>query len=404
MGVRPDQPESSVYDRWHFRGPQPVPNNSGIDAPLIGFSFDGDTPPEPPRFLVKHLLPAEGVAILGGQSGAGKTFTAIDLAAAAGTGQPFFGRRIVERVGTLILAAEGAGTLPGRIEAVRKAKSDGNPLPIAWMGAVPNLADADEVKALVPKIRAVDLLMRERFGMRLGLIVIDTLAAAFALKDENDAAEAQQALRHMRMLGEPLGALVLPVHHYGKTEDTGLRGSSAYRGGADAVLSVLADRKQVTGEVGSRSLNLAKTRHGEEGPIAGFSLRFVQLGMDEDDEPFGACVIDPALNEPPPSMIRQAPKDSLPIVALRGAFDEVLTTRGRDVRVRGDGETVRAITVNEIRDEFRRRYATGEDEQEDDGARVQARVRQALKRALDACPKHGFLTAAWNGEEWLWRA
>ena len=404
MGVRPDQPESSIYDRRHFRGPQPVPAGEGTDALLIGFSFDGDAPPEPPRFLVKHLLPAEGVAILGGQSGAGKTFTAIDLAAAVGTEQPFFGRRIVERVGTLILAAEGAGTLSGRIEAVRKVKAEGNPLPIAWMGAVPNLADADEVKTLVPKIRAVDLLMRERFGVRLGLIVIDTLAAAFALKDENDAAEAQQALRHMRMLGEPLGALVLPVHHYGKTEDTGLRGSSAYRGGADAVLSVLADRKQITGEVGSRSLNLAKTRHGEEGPIAGFSLRFVQLGIDEDGEPFGACVIDPALNEPPPSMIRQAPKDSLPIVALRGAFDEVLITHGRDVRVRGDGEAVRAITVTEIRDEFRRRYATGEDEQEDDGAKVQARVRQALKRALDACPKHGFRTAAWNGEEWLWRA
>ena len=400
MRVRPDQPESTIYDRQHFRGPRPADVEPGNDALLLGFSFDGDTPPEPPRYLVKHLLPAEGVAILGGQSGAGKTFTAVDLAACLGTEQPFFGRRTVERVGTLILAAEGAGTLAGRIEAARKTKADGKPMPIAWMGAVPNLADVEEVKALLPKIRALDVRMRETFGVRLGLIVIDTLAAAFALKDENDAAEAQQALRHMRMLGEPLGALVLPVHHYGKTEDTGLRGSSAYRGGADAVLSVLADRKQVTGEVGARSLNLAKTRHGEEGPIAGFSLRFIQLGVDEDGEPFGACVIDAALDQPPPSLIRQPPKDSLPIVALRGAFDEVLVTHGREVKVRGDGETVRAVTVDEIRDEFRRRYATGEEEDE----KVRARVRQALKRALDACPKHGFRTAAWNGEEWLWRA
>lgn len=402
MSAKPG-PTDAIYDRTRFRGLRSLDDGgeTSVDALLLGFSFDGDTPPEPPRFLVKHLLPAEGVAILGGQSGAGKTFTGIDLAVSLATEQPFFGRRVAEPVGTLILAAEGAGTLAGRIEAARRTRADGAALPIAWMGAVPNLADAEEVKALLPKLRAVDARMRERFGVRLGCIIIDTLAAAFAMRDENDAAEAQQTLRHMRMLGEPLGALVLPIHHFGKTEETGLRGSSAYRGGADAVLSVTADRNHVTGEVTTRALNLSKTRHGEEGPIAAFTLRFVQLGIDEDGDPFGACVVDPALDQPPPSTRKAPPKDSLPIVALRGAFDEVLASHGREVRVRGesDGQMVRAITVDEIRDEFRRRYATGEEEDE----KVKARVRQALKRALDACPKHGFATASWAGGEWLWR-
>ena len=399
MSARREQPEA-LSDRTHFRGLPTAPAAEGPDASLLGFTFDGDVPPEPPRYLIKHLLPAEGVAILGGQSGAGKTFTGVDLAVSLATGQPFFGRRVVETVGTLILAAEGAGTLASRIEAARATRADGKPLSIAWMGAVPNLADAEEIKGLQPKIRAVDARMRAQFGVRLGLIAIDTLAAAFALRDENDAAEAQQTLRHMRMLGEPLGALVLPIHHYGKTEDTGLRGSSADRGGADAVLSVLADRNQVTGEVGVRSLNLAKTRSGEEGPIAAFTLRFVQLGIDEDGDPFGACVVDPALDEPPPSTRQRPQKDPLPIVALSGAFDEVLISHGREVSVRGNGETVRAITVEELRPEFRRRYATGEI----DGDKAANTVRQALKRALAACPKHGFRTAVWSGEEWLWKA
>ena len=379
----------------------PADQFAAADAALFGFTFDGDMPSEPPRYLVKHLLPAEGVAMLGGQSGAGKTFTAVDLAVSLSTDEPFFGRRVVERVGTLILAAEGAGTLSGRVEAARKIRADGEPLPIAWMTAVPNLADPDEVKALQPKIRAVDARFREQFGVRLGLIVIDTLAAAFAMKDENDAAEAQQALRHMRSLGEPLGALVMPVHHYGKSEETGLRGSSAYRGGADAVLSVLADRNQVTGEVSTRSLNLAKTRYGEEGPIAAFSLRFVELGTDEDGDPFGACVIDPALDQPAPKMRKPPRKESLGTVALNDAFAEVLLSHGRNVRVRGDGSTVMAVTVDEIRPEFRRRYATGEPIETKQAANT---VNQALKRALAACPKHGFHTASWGGEEWLWKA
>ncbi|GJE57300.1 AAA family ATPase [Methylobacterium thuringiense] len=370
--------------------------------PLLGFTFDGDTPPDPPRYLVKHLVPAEGVAMLGGQSGAGKTFTLIDLAVCGARGAPFFGRRIVEPFGTLIFAAEGAGTLPGRIEAARGVKADGKRLPIAWMGAVPNLADFEEVKALQPKIRAIDERMREEFGVRLGLIGIDTLAAAFALKDENDAAEAQQALRHLRMLGDPIGALVMPVHHYGKTEETGLRGSSAYRGGADAVLSVLADRNQVTGEVNERSLNLAKSRSGEEGPVAAFSLRFVQLGIDEDGDAFGACVVEPALDAPPPSTRKAPVRDPAAIVALKGAFDEAMMNDGRDVFVMGDtsGPIIRAVTVEQIRPEFRRRYASGEI----DSDKAANTVRQALKRGLAACTKHGFRTGVWGGEEWLWKA
>lgn len=365
---------------------------------LLGITFDGDVAPEPPRSLVKNLLPAEGVAVVGGQSSAGKTFIVTNLAVSLATMQPFFGRRVMERVGTLILAAEGAGTMPSRIAVARGDQTKAERLPIAWLGAVPNLADPAAIAALQPKIRAVDLRFRREFGVRLGLISIDTLAAGFALRDENDAAEAQGALRHMRMLGEPIGALVMPVHHYGKSEETGLRGSSAYRGGADAVLSVLAERNQATGEVGRRSLALAKSRYGEEGPVAEFALRFVELGVDEDNEPFGACVVDPVLNvEAAP---RERPqRDPLPIVALKGAFDEVLLSHGREVQVRGNGPSVRAVTVNELRAEFRRRYATGEIEDE----KVQNKVRQALKRALDACPKHGFYTASWDGEEWLWR-
>lgn len=88
--------------------------------------------------------------------------------------------------------------------------------------------------------------------------------------------------------------------------------------------SLLADRYQVTGEVTTRSLNLAKSRWAEEGPIAAFAFRFVQLGTDEDGDADGACGVDPKLDEPPPSTRKAPQKDPLPIVALKGASDEVL--------------------------------------------------------------------------------
>lgn len=54
----------------------------GIPTGLEGVTFDGDAPIAPPRELIKGLLPVEGIAFLGGQSGAGKTYIAVALAVA----------------------------------------------------------------------------------------------------------------------------------------------------------------------------------------------------------------------------------------------------------------------------------------------------------------------------------
>ncbi|GJD52486.1 hypothetical protein OPKNFCMD_5252 [Methylobacterium crusticola] len=367
---------------------------------LAGFTFAGARPISQPEWLVKGLLPVKGVAYLGGQSGAGKTFTLIDLGVSAALGEPFFGKKIPEPVATLILAAEGEGTLDARLQAATLVRAEGATLPIVWMGDVPNLADEGEVKKLIPKVKALAQHLRDTFGMRLGIIAIDTMAAAFALKDENDAAEAQRAIRIMRKLGDSVGALVLAVHHYGKGEETGLRGSSAYRAGSDAVLSVLADRNHVTGEVSNRSLALAKSRYGVEGPIAGFDLKFVPLGIDDDAEEFGACVIEPNLGAPPLATRHKAPvKDPAPIIALKAAFVEI-GHAAQDVPVMGSGPFVRALTVEQIRPEFRRRYISGDT----DPDKAAAAARQSLKRALEQAPKHGFHVAQWGGQEWIWQA
>ena len=113
-----------------------------------------------------------------------------------------------------------------------------------------------------------------------------------------------------------------------------------------------------------------------------------------------AAPILPRCATPSPPSLSSSPLADRLVPNGKGAFDEVLMIHGRDVQVRGAGETVRAITVEELRPEFRCRYASAET----DGDKAAATIRQALKRALSACPRHGFKTAAWNGEEWLWRA
>ena len=98
-GMMEALPEDSRDERWRARlddiprivasaqakfGARTDPDGIELAEPatLDGVVFDGEAPSEPPRELVKGLLPADGVAFIGGQSGAGKTFIAVDLAVA----------------------------------------------------------------------------------------------------------------------------------------------------------------------------------------------------------------------------------------------------------------------------------------------------------------------------------
>ena len=81
-------------------------------APIEAFTFLGDVCATPPKMLIKGLLPVEGIAVTGGQSTAGKTFIEIHKAICLARALPFFGHKIVERVGTAFVAAEGGHSFP----------------------------------------------------------------------------------------------------------------------------------------------------------------------------------------------------------------------------------------------------------------------------------------------------
>ena len=146
---------------------------------------------------------------------------------------------------------------------------------------------------MLPRLRALDAKFRKEHGVRLGVVILDTLAATFLLENENDNSEASKVIKVLQNLSLALGVLCVPVHHYGKGAETGLRGASAWRAGSDAVLSVTADRNQQTGLVSGHSLWLSKSRVGEEGPLGAFVLRTMVVGHDEDGDEITSCYVVP---------------------------------------------------------------------------------------------------------------
>lgn len=148
--------------------------------------------------LVKKLLPASGIAFIGGQSTAGKTFVAVALGVALASGRQFFKYQVKERVGVLYVAAEGAANFGARVTAAKLAAEIKGPIPFAWIRIVPPLQTRPELTAFIHKLHAFSQEIQQRWGVRLGAVFIDTVAACFSMQDENSNAEVSRVCASMR--------------------------------------------------------------------------------------------------------------------------------------------------------------------------------------------------------------
>ncbi len=202
----------------------------------------------------------------------------------------------------------------------------------------------------------------------------------------------------MQRVAAGFGGVVVPVHHYGKVLEAGPRGASAWRGNVEIILGALADVDQLTGDVKSRELAVAKNRDGIQGPVAPFTLEFTVLGTTKDGRDFGACFVKPNLEgETKFGKARKKPARSLGLFGA--AFTEALDNLGRNIVLRGNGPTVRAVDIRHVRQEFDRRYVTDQDD-----ARKQADAkRKAFNRALEHLSAD-FGTCEQEEIQWIWRA
>jgi hypothetical protein len=197
----------------------------------------------------------------------------------------------------------------------------------------------------------------------------------------------------MRSIGDSIGAVLIPIHHYGKDAGTGLRGASAWRGAADVTISVTADINQLTGTVNNRELALAKARDGEQGPIAPFILEWVKLGVDDDGEDFGSCIVKPD-PEPRPGPTRSTTSKGM--TAFEDACRIALSAYG-EILQRGSVQ-IRAVELKHVKAQFTALYVTGADD-----PKKAETINRAWRRALEKLPEGYHTEKGQDGREWLWR-
>ncbi|HVQ43826.1 MAG TPA: AAA family ATPase [Candidatus Saccharimonadia bacterium] len=318
---------------------------AGYAAPVEFWTYDGTLPPEEPE-LIRRLLPAApgSLAFVAGKSGMGKSFyvAAMAVALGIGVGTTFFGHPVRERVGTIIIAAEGAGGMRARLFAAAQAMGATNSLPIVVVPSCGNLSiEADRAAMQGALMRAAEHL-RLVYGVRVGAVVLDTMLAAFGMEDEGASAEAQKVCGYMRDMAVTVDAIMVAVHHVGKDDTQGMRGSSAFYAAADYVVICGGVHDHVTGKTENRFLAIDKSRNDTTGPISNVVLEIIGLGINQYGDVRTTCFyrmgegeVDPMAHRRKPDkseffdkaydicIARNAgkPSDGLPALELRMQFD-----------------------------------------------------------------------------------
>ena len=386
----------ALEERRARRCPRRLRQQCGRVKILSGWSFIGEHQMISPRMLVKELLPYTGVAFIGGQ---------IRRRQDLRRRRPCGGARL----GHVVFRQAGQGTRRRRLHRSRRRRAARQP---AGRGrqrqgrgrqgiadCVARRRDAQgaaDVELVGKQLLELGDEIRSQYGVRLGCAIIDTVAGTFDLTDEDNNSECAAALKKTRQIGDMFGGLVALVHHYGKSAGTGLRGGSAWRAGADVVLRVVADRKEVTGEIAGREFALAKARDGVEGRIAAFDLAVCRARHGRGWRPVRHLHRRAAIRKLDVHG-KEGEREPASHRTFRDAFTEALDGDGKTIRIRHDGPAVRAVNVATVRAQFNLRYATGETDPE----KRRNTQRKAFGRALTQLSGR-FPTWVDGDTEWMW--
>jgi len=191
--------------------------------PLLHVS-ELDTVP-PPKWLVEGML-TDGLTVVYGPPGAGKTFWALSVAMSLGSGHAWHGRTVAQTP-VVYVSGEGVAGLDRRVKAWQVAEGMSTSQVYVVPFGVRFGQDREHAVGLRGDVHSTGA----------GLVVIDTLARSMAGADENSAQDMGQHVQALDWLRERTGCGVLVVHHSG-VEGSRPRGSTALFGASDTLIRV----------------------------------------------------------------------------------------------------------------------------------------------------------------------
>lgn len=219
------------------------------------------------QWRIDNILPEQGLAMIYGDSGIGKSFLNLDMLGCISDGRPYGAdQRKVKQGRVVYVLGEGAGGMRQRLRAYRH-KNPATHQNFKIINVAPNLMNPQDVADIMQTIM-------EAGGA--DVIVFDTLHACMVGGDENSAKDMGILLSNARAIQACINGLVMFVHHSGKDESKGARGSSSIRGAMETQIELTMSQHIA----GRRVARLAKQRDGDDSLLWEFDLEQVIIFGD----------------------------------------------------------------------------------------------------------------------------
>jgi hypothetical protein len=320
-----------------------------------------------------------------GEPGAGKSALVACIGYRVAQGIGVFGHR-TRKVSVLYIAAEDGHGMTQRVRALFKTLGDApnfhlQPAPVNFLSQ--DTKDIPVIEELISRLQP-------------GLIIVDTIAAAFPGLAENDADEMSRVVKVARGFTRICNSAVLTTHHTPKGGTTP-RGHSVLNGDYDATLYVSGERDQ------PRTVSMGKNRNGPSSRTYSFTLISFPLGTDADGDLVTAVLAEPSAIENAASKL--ADKEKLlrdaPAIMLRELRD-LLGREGQMVKPDSDHPSVKAVERASLRRRLIDRGWFRDDVLSREGNTVTGLLRPGFgdeSNALKALKAKGFIS---HTRDWVW--
>ena len=239
--------------------------------------------------FIEDLLCVGNVSVIYGAPKSGKTFFTIDMALRLSASMKFYDQE-VDGGAVLYIGLEGQKAIINRIAASRKHLELQDNLPFRYVTEQIDLLSSKD-----DAYRIIDLINQSQKDLEtpLRLVIIDTWSRATPGNQENTG-DTNAAFANVDFIKDQTEAHICLVHHSGKDESSGARGSNIMIANPDLVMRITKDKGS-----GIHTARIEETRWADnQGREFNFTIEGIELGENTRGKKVFSGVVVPTRESP----------------------------------------------------------------------------------------------------------
>ena len=190
-------------------------------------------------YLIKGVIPQSSIVLISGQPSTYKSFIVLSMAAAISNGIDWHGMKTKNRGPAIYFNGEGSNGMIDRMNVLSQHLKLTETVHVNTSS--PDFTNEKYIKNVIDKIEQFS----QRHGKPPAVVVIDTLSNHFRdEKGQNSDVAMEKFCNGCKALRDEFGCSVIIVHHLGKNEEMGPRGSSALVAAVDVEFRINRPNEQ----------------------------------------------------------------------------------------------------------------------------------------------------------------